>query len=144
MGAVLTPSLIGIDKAGHLPNASTFCGRCEEVCPVRIPLPRMMRTWREREFEQHLSPATVRAGLAFWGFFARRPRLYGIATAMAAWLLARAGRARGRFSWLPFASGWTRHRDFPAPQGGTFQAQWSREGGRLAAPSLPSPAGGGG
>src|SRR6266550_698023 len=35
MGAVLTPSLIGIDQAGHLPNASTFCGRCEEVCPVR-------------------------------------------------------------------------------------------------------------
>jgi L-lactate dehydrogenase complex protein LldF len=140
MGAVLTPSLIGIDKAGHLPNASTFCGRCEEVCPVRIPLPRMMRTWREREFEQHLSPATARAGLAFWGFFAKRPRLYGIATAMAARLLARAGRARGRFSWLPFASGWTRHRDFPAPQGGTFQAQWNRERGRLAR-TLPSPAG---
>ncbi|HEY2136336.1 MAG TPA: lactate utilization protein B, partial [Xanthobacteraceae bacterium] len=43
MGAVLTPSLIGVDQAGHLPNASTFCGRCEEVCQVRIPLPRMMR-----------------------------------------------------------------------------------------------------
>ena len=56
MGAVLTPSLIGVDKAGHLPNASTFCGRCEEVCPVRIPLPRLMRFWREREFERHLSP----------------------------------------------------------------------------------------
>ena len=70
MGAVLTPSLIGIDKAGHLPNASTFCGRCEEVCPVRIPLPRLMRSWREREFERHLSPATVRGGLAFWAFFA--------------------------------------------------------------------------
>ena len=70
MGAVLTPSLIGIDKAGHLPNASTFCGRCEEVCPVRIPLPRMMRAWREREFERHLSPATVRGGLAVWAFFA--------------------------------------------------------------------------
>ena len=78
MGAVLTPSLIGIDKAGHLPNASTFCGRCEEVCPVRIPLPRMMRSWREREFERHLSPATVRGGLALWAFFAKRPRLYGV------------------------------------------------------------------
>jgi L-lactate dehydrogenase complex protein LldF len=139
MGAVLTPSLIGVDKAGHLPNASTFCGRCEEVCPVRIPLPRMMRTWREREFEQHLSPATVRAGLAFWGFFAKRPRLYRLATAMAARLLARAGRRRGRFSWLPFASGWTRHRDFPAPQGATFQAQWA-ERERLAR-ILPSPVG---
>ena len=39
MGAVLTPTLIGVDKAGHLPNASTFCGRCESVCPVSIPCP---------------------------------------------------------------------------------------------------------
>ena len=130
MGAVLTPSLIGVDQAGHLPNASTFCGRCEEVCPVRIPLPRMMRSWREREFERHLSPATVRAGLGLWAFFARRPRLYGLATALAARLLALFGRRHGRFRWLPFASGWTRHRDFPAPEGATFQAQWKARDAR--------------
>jgi L-lactate dehydrogenase complex protein LldF len=124
MGAVLTPSLIGIDKAGHLPNASTFCGRCEEVCPVRIPLPKLMRFWREREFERHLSPATVRTGLAFWAFFARRPWLYGTATDLAARALALMGRAHGRFRWLPFARGWTDQRDFPAPQGATFQSQW--------------------
>jgi L-lactate dehydrogenase complex protein LldF len=46
MGAVLTPSLNGIDETGQLPNASTFCGRCEAVCPMRIPLPKMMRHWR--------------------------------------------------------------------------------------------------
>src|SRR5499427_5013874 len=124
MGAVLTPSLIGVDQAGHLPNASTFCGRCEEICPVRIPLPRMMRSWREREFERHLSPATARAGLGLWAFFARRPRFYGLATSLAMRLLALAGRRKGRFQWLPFASGWTRHRDFPAPTGATFQARW--------------------
>lgn len=126
MGAVLTPSLIGVQTAGHLPNASTFCGRCEEVCPVRIPLPRMMRSWREREFEQHLSPAPVRAGLAAWGFLARRPRLYGLVTGIAARLLTWAGRRRGRFPFLPLASGWTGQRDFPAPQGATFQAQWQQ------------------
>jgi len=126
MGAVLTPSLVGVDRAGHLPNASTFCGRCEEVCPVRIPLPRMMRAWREREFERHLSPATVRSGLAVWAFFAKRPRLYGLATAIAAFVLGWAGRRRGRFAWLPLARGWTRDRDFPAPAGSTFQAQWRR------------------
>ena len=52
MGAVLTPGLAGLDAATHLPNASTFCGRCEQVCPVRIPLPRMLRSWRQREFER--------------------------------------------------------------------------------------------
>jgi L-lactate dehydrogenase complex protein LldF len=131
MGAVLTPSLIGIDQAGHLPNASTFCGRCEEVCPVRIPLPRMMRSWREREFERHLSPATARAGLGVWAFFAKRPRLYGLATGLLARVLALVGRHKGRFGWLPFAGGWTSHREFPAPQGATFRAQWkARSAGR--------------
>jgi L-lactate dehydrogenase complex protein LldF len=129
MGAVLTPSLIGIDKAGQLPNASTFCGRCEEVCPVRIPLPRLMRFWREREFERHLSPATQRAGLKLWAFLARRPRLYRLMMSPAMQVLAWFGRKSGRFAALPLASGWTKVRDLPAPQGASFQAQW-RERGR--------------
>ncbi|MCP8939150.1 LutB/LldF family L-lactate oxidation iron-sulfur protein [Alsobacter sp. SYSU M60028] len=126
MGAVLTPSLIGVDKAGHLPNASTFCGRCESVCPVRIPLPKLMRHWREREFERHLSPATVRSGLAFWGFFARRPALYRLATRVAMAGLGWLGRDKGKFASLPLAGNWTDYRDFPAPQGGTFQSQWKQ------------------
>jgi L-lactate dehydrogenase complex protein LldF len=126
MGAVLTPALIGIESAKHLPNASTFCGRCEEVCPVRIPLPKLMRHWREREFERHLSPAAVRWGLGFWAFFARRGWLYRPATRLAVGLLALFGANRGRFRWLPFAGGWTRHRDFPVPERHTFQARWKQ------------------
>jgi L-lactate dehydrogenase complex protein LldF len=129
MGAVLTPTLIGVDQGGHLPNASTFCGRCESVCPMKIPLPKMMRHWREREFERHLTPAAVRYGVGVWAFFATRPKLYALATRAAMAALALIGRARGRFSWLPFAGGWTRYRDFPAPQGDTFQARWRKERG---------------
>ncbi|MGE0846099.1 MAG: LutB/LldF family L-lactate oxidation iron-sulfur protein [Flavobacteriaceae bacterium] len=124
MGAVLSPSLAGIDKAGNLPNASTFCGRCESVCPMRIPLPKMMRHWREREFERHLSPATQRAGLGLWAFFARRPALYRLATAMAARALKLLAGKEGRISRLPFGGGWTDKRDFPAPAGRTFQQMW--------------------
>jgi L-lactate dehydrogenase complex protein LldF len=127
MGAVLTPALIGLDKASNLPNASTFCGRCESVCPVRIPLPKLMRHWREREFERHLTPATVRSGLALWAFFARRPRLYRFATGAAMRTLALFGRDRGRFRSLPFAGGWTKDRDFPVPEGETFQSRYARE-----------------
>ncbi len=130
MGAVLTPTLIGVDKGGHLPNASTFCGRCESVCPVRIPLPKMMRHWREREFERHLSPATVRYGLGLWAFFARRPALYKFATSVAVGALGFLGKSGGRFRKLPFAGGWTDYRDFPAPRGQTFQHQWKAKGGR--------------
>lgn len=133
MGAVLTPTLIGIDQAGHLPNASTFCGRCESVCPVKIPLPKLMRHWREREFERHLTPATVRSGLGLWGFFAKRPALYRLATGIAIRAMGFAGRRKGRFQWLPLAGGWTRNRDLPAPQGETFQARWRRKHKRRAA-----------
>jgi L-lactate dehydrogenase complex protein LldF len=43
---------------------------------------------------------------------------------MAARFLALIGRRKGRFGWLPLARGWTRYREFPSPQGATFQAQW--------------------
>ena len=129
MGAVLTPTLVGVDKAGHLPNASTFCGRCESVCPMRIPLPKMMRSWREREFERNLSPATVRWGLSFWSFFAKRPKLYQFTTGLAMRTLGALGRSKGKFSFLPLAGGWTKYRDFPAPEGPTFQQQWKAKRG---------------
>ncbi len=130
MGSVLTPNLIGVDEAGHLPNASTFCGRCEEVCPMRIPLPRMMRNWREREFEQHLSPFTVRRGLRLWAWFAKRPKAYRRVTRLAAKMLTRMAGGKGKLSRLPLAGGWLKYREFPAPQGRTFQDLWKeRENG---------------
>ncbi|MGE3625865.1 MAG: LUD domain-containing protein, partial [Hyphomicrobiales bacterium] len=127
MGAVLTPSLIGVDEAGHLPNASTFCGRCEAVCPMRIPLPKMMRHWREREYEKGNVPVAYRTGLKLWAFLAQRPRLYRAFAAIGMPLLALAGGGRRRFRSLPLAGGWTHDRDFPAPQGRTFQSQWRGE-----------------
>ncbi len=126
IGAVLTPSLIGVEEAGNLPNASTFCGRCESVCPMRIPLPKMMRHWREREFERHLTPRAVRSGLAVWAYFAKRPKLYRLATGLGMRALALLGGRKGRLRRLPLAGGWTRFRDLPAPQGQTFQAQWQK------------------
>jgi L-lactate dehydrogenase complex protein LldF len=125
IGVVLTPALVGLARSHDLPNASTFCGRCEAVCPMKIPLPALMRHWREAEFEQKLTPAGYRAGLKAWAFFAKRPRLYHLAARMAITALGALGRGRGRLRWLPLASGWTRHRDLPAPQGRTFQQLWA-------------------
>ena len=124
MGSVLTPSLIGVEEAGNLPNASTFCGKCESVCPMRIPLPKMMRHWREREFEQELSPAPFRTGLKLWAFLAARPALYRFGANLAARLLGWLGRRTGRFTSLPLAGGWTGGRDLPAPEGKSFMEQW--------------------
>jgi L-lactate dehydrogenase complex protein LldF len=126
MGAVLTPSLIGVEKGGQLPNASTFCGRCESVCPMRIPLPGMMRHWREREFERHLQPSVARYGLGLWAWVARRPALYRFGTRIAMHVMGFYARKTGKFHAMPFASGWTDWRDLPAPQGKTFQSEWKK------------------
>ena len=125
MGAVLIPGLIGLEDAGHLPNASTLCGKCEDVCPMRIPLPRMLRTWRRRQFERRQTSYPSRAGLRAWSLSARRPWLYRIGADIAVAALAALGRARGRFRWLPLAGGWTKLRDLPAPEeGGTFISRY--------------------
>jgi len=125
MGAVLSPSLFGMEEMRHLPSASTFCGRCESVCPMRIPLPKLMRSWREKAFDAGATPAGERYGLAAWAFFARRPWLYGPLAGLAMRLMAKWGRRKqGSFAKLPLADGWTRGRDFPAPEGKTFQQKW--------------------
>jgi L-lactate dehydrogenase complex protein LldF len=139
MGAVLTPTLVGVDEAGHLPNASTFCGKCESVCPMKIPLPRMMRHWREREFERKLSPRTYRAGLAAWAYLAQRPALYHALTGVASRLLGLIGKRRGRFRSLPLAGGWTSVRDLPAPEGRSFQSLWAERRKRPPAPKAAAP-----
>ncbi len=126
IGAVLTPALSGIEDTRALPNASTFCGRCEAVCPMHIPLPKMMRHWREREFERHLGPSTLRYGLSFWSFFARRPKLYHFMSSCASAALRILGGGRRRLSYMPFAGGWTRHRDLPVPNSEPFHRQWAK------------------
>ncbi len=126
MGSVLTPLMVGLDQAGDLPNACTLNGRCEEVCPMGIGLPGMLRQLRRRQYQNRQTSAVSRVALAAWSFLVRRPRLYrrvlGAAVASLAWL----GRRRGRFRHMLFAGGWTSVRDLPAPQGSSFQNQWRK------------------
>ena len=132
MGSVLTPLMTGLREAANLPNACTLNGRCQEVCPMSIPLPKMLRELRRREFENRLTPPRVRWGLAAWSALAKRPKLYHALTALGVRVLGALGRKRGRFRYLPLAKGWTSVRDMPAPQGRTFLSQWQEpsQGGR--------------
>ena len=123
IGAAVAPGLFGLRDTRHLPNASSFCGRCEEVCPVRIPLPRLMRAWRTREFAAGFTPGMQRTGLFCWSWFARRPRLYRFTAGLAVGALRLLAGRRGALRWMPFAGGWTRHRDLPVPEGRTFLAE---------------------
>lgn len=119
MGAVLTPVLDGLRDTRDLAHACTLNGRCQQVCPVDIPLPTLIRGWRDRAWREGLEPPTARLGLGLFTFVARRPRLYHWASGLAVRamrLFARGGRIRR----MPGLGAWCAHRDFPAPAPRTF------------------------
>jgi L-lactate dehydrogenase complex protein LldF len=121
MGSVLTPTYVGLENARDLPNAATLCNQCGVVCPVKIPLPELLRKLREQQFDRHLKSWPERAGLACWAWLARRPGAYALAARTAARVLAWIGGSGRRIRSLPGAGGWTGKRDLPAPAGRTFR-----------------------
>ena len=121
MGSILTPLYVGIENALDLPNASTFCGQCEVVCPVKIPLPDLMRHLREKQMQRGLRPWQERLALRLWAWAAQRPALYGLGAGIAVRALKWLGGKDGLIHALPLGSGWTDGRDMPAPAGRTFR-----------------------
>ncbi|MGI9296512.1 MAG: lactate utilization protein B [Gammaproteobacteria bacterium] len=128
MGQVLTPALHEAQRDSDLPHAATMCGACAVVCPVKIPLPDLMRRLRKRQMREKIRPLKERALLRLWFFVARRPALYAAAAATMCAILARVGGAQKRIRKLPLAGGWFAGRDLTAPPGRTFRAVRARFG----------------
>ncbi len=126
IGSILTPMYIGLENAIDLPQASTFCNQCGVVCPVKIPLPDLLRKLREKQFEQDLRPWHERAGLKLWTWLALRPRLYGWVARMGVRVLHALAGANGMIRTLPLGSAWTLDRDMPAPAGRTFRELYAQ------------------
>ncbi|MEP6997440.1 MAG: lactate utilization protein B [Betaproteobacteria bacterium] len=121
IGSILTPSYIGLEKALDLPQASTLCNQCGVVCPVKIPLPDLLRKLREQQFARRLRPWSERAGLHLWAWLALRPRLFGASTRIGVRMLGWLGGRDRIIHRLPLGGGWTDGRDMPAPAGRTFR-----------------------
>jgi L-lactate dehydrogenase complex protein LldF len=115
MGSVLTPAYNGLDKAPDLPQAATLCGACSVVCPVKIPLPELLRSLRERQMRAGLRPWYEMAALRAWSWAARRPAVYAKLSRWGVALLRRLARGDGMIGSLPFAAGWMQKRLLPAP-----------------------------
>ncbi|MEE8518633.1 MAG: LutB/LldF family L-lactate oxidation iron-sulfur protein [Dehalococcoidia bacterium] len=130
IGAVITPPMTDMKAAKDLPYASTLCGACRDVCPVKIDIPKLLLhlrakvaegdatsgragAWSERLLMRRWSNAmrTRKAleGSARWGRLLQRP-------------LAKGGRIRKLRA--PIVSGWTKERDFPALAKQSFAARW--------------------
>lgn len=128
IGSILTPMYIGLENALDLPQASTFCNQCGVVCPVKIPLPDLMRKLREQEYERRLRPWRERVALRLWAWFALHPQLYAIASRIGMRLLRSMANRDGMIARLPFGVEWTAERDMPAPAGKTFRELYGRRG----------------
>ncbi|MPY87109.1 MAG: iron-sulfur cluster-binding protein [Luteitalea sp.] len=124
IGAVFTPATRGLDDWGELPHASSLCGACREVCPVRIDIPRMLLALRAQAVTRGDAPWWLRAGLRAYRLAAVRPALFRLGGRWSTRLMRWAAR-NGRISKLPGPlAGWTRFREFPAMAPRTFQDRW--------------------
>jgi L-lactate dehydrogenase complex protein LldF len=126
LGGALDPGLDGLPKSYHLPNASSFCGRCDSVCPVKIPLTRIMRHWRNEAFAQGIPSRSFGFGLKLWGIAARRPLLYTRFAKTGAWLMRWIAGRKGHLRSFPILTGWFQVRDLPKPAAESFQSQWRK------------------
>lgn len=127
MGSVLTPMFNGLENALDLPQAATLCGACHVACPVKIPLPGLLRKLREKQVEQRLRPRTERAAIRLWAFAATRPWLYALGTKLAVRVLRMLSSSTGVIRRIPFDPGWTLGRDIPAPERKTFRQLYAEQ-----------------
>ncbi len=128
MGSVLTPLYTGLENALDLPHAATLCNQCGVVCPVKIPLPELLRKLREKQVERHLRPWFERLAFRLWAWVASRPALYGLGTRFAVRYLEWLADGKGSISRLGLAPEWTQGRNFPAPEGKTFRELYAQRG----------------
>lgn len=78
IGAVLTPG-IDLKKFAELPFASTLCGSCSDVCPVKIDLDQQLYQWRQIVAKEGLLPKSKSTPMGWAAKIFARPRLYDIA-----------------------------------------------------------------
>jgi L-lactate dehydrogenase complex protein LldF len=119
IGAIISPGILGLEKAMPLPFASSLCGACADVCPVRIPIPELLVHWREKAVEAGLTPLTERAGLGMFKAAAQHPLLFRAGGS----LLRHTPWQSGGKS-LPILGGWMQSRDAPKPSPKSFTKLW--------------------
>jgi L-lactate dehydrogenase complex protein LldF len=133
IGAILTPQFMGVSHEPGLPFASSLCGACGEVCPVKIDIPKILLDLRSdvkkaeaRDGQNRLEKLAFRV----FAWLMTHPRLYEMAGRIAA-SLAPGGDGKWISSVpaplnLPPVRAWLSQRDLPPPPAQSFREQWRR------------------
>ena len=116
IGSILNP---GFDLDAHhdLPFASTLCGSCSDVCPVKIDIHEQLYRWRQYIHDRGKLSRTKRIGISAANVILSRPRLYRLAGKMGRWALARMPR------WMIYnrLNVWGNERELPVPPPQSFR-----------------------
>ena len=123
----MTPGLFGIEPWSDLPHASSLCGACREVCPIRIDIPRMLLKLRDEATKANLNPAWLKMGIKAYRLASTNPALFRTGGRLS----STATNLIGRQGWIkrlpgPLAA-WTDTRDFPAFAKKSFTQRWHEE-----------------
>ena len=114
IGAVITPQLMGIQKAAQLPFASSLCGACRDVCPVKIDIPQLLLHLRG-EISPRKGSMTERLVFKVWARVMTSPSLYKLSSV--------AGRILQRV--MPISRAWTNGRDLRPIESKSFHDLWT-------------------
>lgn len=133
IGAILTPQFHGIEQDPWLPFASSLCGACGEVCPVKIDIPRILIELRKDVIESKTAAGTnqlERMVFRMWAWAMKRPKAYEMLSKAAAMGAPRGDEKTGWIKHLPGflapgpVAGWLRERDLPRPAAKSFRELW--------------------
>ena len=117
IGSVITPHLRDAAEWSHLPYASSLCGACTDVCPVRIDLHHHLLHNRRNAVRRHFDNPLQRLAFHAWLWAMQSEMRYTVVTKLAA-LSMRLGLAG------PALRAWTKTREFPKPAAQTFKDWW--------------------
>lgn len=138
IGAVITPQLIGIGKTKQLPYASSLCGACREVCPVKIDIPELLLHLRAEIAEGTKETSThkfsEKIAFGFYSFAWSRPMFYKLGTRISRLMQKfvakddKIGEQKGLLSKLvPPLEAWTAWRDAPTVAPKSFREIWNED-----------------
>lgn len=133
IGSIFTPQIAGMHEASQLPFASSLCGACRDVCPVKIDIPAVLLELRQAVVEDNVTGRdektahkvkSERIPFKQWARLMSSPRGYAIAGACARLTARVANHIRVFDPLLPPLAAWRKVRTIPQPEGGSFRSRW--------------------
>lgn len=114
IGSIITPHMAGMADFKHLSYASSLCGKCSEVCPVKIDIHKMLLLNRRDAVQEGINPSSESVAWKGWkkGMMKRK------------WMDMLSGKWKNLILKTFFKNSWGKHRELPDVAPKSFSSQW--------------------